>query len=865
MTTTDEISLPRVFFPGDGCPSCYGRIRSSLSEIGGVHSVIGDAQRGVFRLTYDDAQVSLGDVEERIRALGLTLAQKYGHGLWRVRGIDCVDCAQTLQKAIRRTEGVLWAEANIASATLRAEYDPEIVTQQTLEEEIGKLGYDVVPVRGVRATHMYVTGLDCAQCAVNLEKAVGTLEGMVDVKVDFGASRLDYTHEEESGLAELVVRRIEEAGYGVETGSEITQGETPSEAMGRGEWLKEHRRDLTLTVSGFLLVAAFALSRVGISSTYAPVVYALVITLAGLPVVRRGVAALRRARTLDINALMTIAVVGSMVLGEWAEGAVVVFLFSLGNALEAHTMERARRSIRSLMDLAPRRALLIGENEEKWVPVDRLSVGDTILVKPGATIPMDGAIVEGVSTLNQAPITGESLPVDVQVSDPVHAGTINGPGALQIRVTKLVQDNTISRAIQMVAEAQARRAQAQRFVDRFARYYTPGVIALAVTLAVVPPLFLDGAWAEWVRRGLVILVISCPCALVISTPVAIVSAIGSAVRSGVLIKGGVHLEQVAKIKVVAFDKTGTLTVGEPRVAYVVSLDGDSEDEVLSLAASVESRSEHPLAQSIVAEAERRGVAFPPALNARAVVGHGITAEVEGRTVRVGNRSLFDGTNAISPEVEGRLEEIERQGKTAVLVGDPNGVRGVLALADAVRQESRSVVSALRELGIVQTVMLTGDNDVVARAIARDVGVDAYQAELLPEDKVSAIEALGEKYGEVAMVGDGVNDAPALATASVGIAMGAIGTDTALETADIALMGDALGRIPYLVELGRKTMRLIRQNIGLSLAVKFAFLLLSMLGYATLWMAVFADTGISLVVTLNGLRAVTYSYDSDRDG
>jgi len=627
-------------------------------------------------------------------------------------------------------------------------------------------------------------------------------------------------------------------------------------------WLKKWRRDLTLAISGFFLVAAFVLSWLGFSTPYAVAAYAMAILVGGFPVAKSGLAALRVAHILDINALMTIAVVGAMFLGEWAEGAIVVFLFSLGNALETHTMERARRSIRSLMDLSPRRALLIRGDSEEWVAVDELSVGDVILVKPGARIPMDGVVVEGSSAVNQAPITGESVPVEVSEGDDVFAGTINGQGALKIRVTRLAQDNTISRIIQMVEEAQASKAQAQRFIDRFARYYTPSVITLAVGLGVIPPLFFGAPWAEWIRRGLVLLVISCPCALVISTPVSIVSAIGSAVKSGVLIKGGAYLEEAAKLKAIAFDKTGTLTLGEPRVVEIIPLHGRGEDEVLSIAASLESQSEHPLAQAIVEEAERRGIDFSPMRNFRAVVGKGAMAELAGKTWYVGNRELFDGYIAIPPEVDRHITEVENRGQTAILVGNRDELYGVLGIADKVRPESRSVLRALRELGIAQTVMLTGDNEAIARIIAAQTGIDQYRAKLLPQDKVEAIRDLRRTYEHVAMVGDGVNDAPALAAASLGVAMGAIGTDTALETADIALMGDALFKLPYLVQLGRKTVRLIRQNVALSLIVKLIFILLAVPGFATLWMAVFADTGISLIVTLNGMRALAYRHQDE---
>jgi Cd2+/Zn2+-exporting ATPase len=538
-------------------------------------------------------------------------------------------------------------------------------------------------------------------------------------------------------------------------------------------------------------------------------------------------------------------------------------------------MDRARNAIRGLMDLSPRNATVIDGNEEKQVPVVDLRVGDRILVRPGERIPMDGMILSGESAVNQAPITGESVPVEKVPGNEVFAGTVNGQGSLTVQVTRRAADTTIARIIRMVEEAQAQKAPSQRFVDRFARVYTPIVIAVAAGVAVLPPLagWLMGAGTfatlsgQWIYRALVLLVIACPCALVISTPVSIVSAIASAARSGVLIKGGAYLEGLGRLKVMAFDKTGTLTVGEPRVVDVRCVDQEldvpwSESatcrEMLASVAAIERRSEHPLARAVVRAAEEQGLAssLPVADSVTALTGRGVSGRVAGHSLTVGAHTLIHERD---PElVEGpfcdAVHAAQDAGYTVMVVRDDCcGVKGYIAVADTLRPAVGEVMLRLGQLGIERTVMLTGDNEATARAIATAARVDEAQANLLPDQKVAAIEALLKEYEAVAMVGDGVNDAPALARATVGIAMGAAGTDTALETADVALMADDLSKLPFVVRLSRRTRAIIRQNVALSLGIKAIFFALALAGVATLWMAVFADVGASLIVTLNGMR------------
>ena len=551
--------------------------------------------------------------------------------------------------------------------------------------------------------------------------------------------------------------------------------------------------------------------------------------------------------------LMTIAVIGAALLGEGLEAATVGVLFSLGEALERATMDRARQSIRSLMALAPAEAIVRQGDHERRVPAGEVAPGDVVIVRPGERLPVDGVVVAGASAVNQAPVTGESIPVDVASGASVFAGTINGQGVLDVRATRKAGDSTIARIIRMVEAAQAQRAPSQRFVDTFAMYYTPAVIAIAVAVALLPPLLAGGDWAGWFYRALVLLVIACPCALVISTPVSIVAAISAAARSGVLIKGGAHLEAAGSLRALAFDKTGTLTVGRPRVVTVEPFDGRAPDDLLALAAAVERYSEHPLGAAIVAAARERGLPSNGhvATAVAATTGRGISATIDGRAVRIGARELL--ANDLDPAVEQRLAALEEAGQTAVLVEEDGVLAGVIGLADEVRPEARAAVAAIERAGIRETVMLTGDRPAVAHAIAREAGVDDVRAGLLPGDKVAAVEELLERHGRVGMVGDGVNDAPALARATVGIAMGAAGADTALETADIALMGDDLGKLAFTIRLSRSAKRVIAQNIGFALAIKAAFLLLAIGGTVTLWEAVFADVGASLIVTLNGMR------------
>ena len=557
----------------------------------------------------------------------------------------------------------------------------------------------------------------------------------------------------------------------------------------------------------------------------------------------------------DMHTLMTVAIIGAAFLGEWGEGASVVILFAISEVLEKYSMDKARNSIESLMKIAPKEALIRKGNDEIMIHVDDIQVGDIMIVKPGKKLAMDGMIIKGASTLNQAAITGESEPIFKAVDGVVYAGTLNGEGLLEVQVTKRVEDTTLSKIIHLVEEAQAEKAPSQAFVDKFAKYYTPAIMLIAIAIAIVPPLVTDGGWSEWIYRGLAVLVVGCPCALVVSTPVAIVTAIGNAAKHGVLIKGGIHLEETGSLKAIAFDKTGTLTKGVPEVTdFVLLTNKMTEKEIWSIAAALEHRSQHPLAAAIVQEAEDRGADYRSAdvNDFTSITGKGIKGNVENSMYFIGNPQLF-AEYEVAINQKKQINDLQEQGKTVMVIGNKAEVLALIAVADEIRESSKEAIRKLHAMGIERTIMLTGDNQGTANAIGAVAGVHDIQADLLPEDKLTLIKKIKEQYGRVAMVGDGVNDAPALASATVGIAMGGAGTDTALETADIALMGDDLSKLPYTIKLSRKTLQIIKQNITFALAIKVVALLLIVPGWLTLWMAIFADMGATLIVTLNSLR------------
>ncbi len=617
--------------------------------------------------------------------------------------------------------------------------------------------------------------------------------------------------------------------------------------------MKKHSNVIVSLV--FLLIGWFSAQMNGEESISSILAYGAAILIGGYRLFTTGLKNLFRL-DFDMRTLMTIAVIGAAIIGEWGEGATVVILFAISEVLESYSMDKARQSIRSLMDIAPKEALIRRGNQEFNVEVVDIRIGDILIVKPGQKIAMDGTVVKGLSSVNQATITGESVPVSKTIDDEVFAGTLNEEGLLEVKVTKHVDDTTIAKIIHLVEEAQAERAPSQAFVDRFAKYYTPVIMLVSLLVAVIPALF-DGDWSKWIYQGLAALVVGCPCALVISTPVSIVTAIGNAARNGVLIKGGIHLEEMGAIKAIAFDKTGTLTEGIPVVTDYLPQSNTNANELLAIIAALENGSQHPLASAIMKKAEQENLPYQELAieDFSSITGKGIKGRVNDKVYYVGSPNLFDEilSNGIPSNLKTTISDLQNKGKTVMAAGSESEILALIAVADEVRGNSKWVIQKLHSLGINKTIMLTGDNKGTGNAIGHQVGVSDIQADLLPQDKLTFIKELRNKYERVAMVGDGVNDAPALAASTVGIAMGGAGTDTALETADIALMADDLGKLPFTVKLSRKALFIIKQNITFSLGIKLLALLLVIPGWLTLWIAIFADMGATLIVTLNGLR------------
>jgi Cd2+/Zn2+-exporting ATPase len=689
---------------------------------------------------------------------------------------------------------------------------------------------------GLERTVVRVSGMDCASCAATVERRVSSLPGVARATVNFAAGRLDAEHDPGLPLEELE-GAVRAAGYGV----------AKTEEAERKPFWRTPRALLTAS-SALLFLAGLALSLGGAPEITRVVAYLTAIVVGGLPIFRAAVAGLR-ARHLDMNVLMSAATVGAVGIGEWAEAASVVVLFAAGNALQVYAIDRTRGAVRALVRLAPNEVLVRRGGSEMVVPADEVGVGETVIVRPGERLAVDGRVVEGSSAVNEAPVTGESVPVEKGEGDAVYSGSLNGQGGLLVEATKRAGDSTLQRIARLVEEAQAKKAPAEQFVDRFSRVYTPVVVAAAVALAAVPPL-LGAGFGEWFYRALALLIIACPCALVISTPVTVVSGIGAASRRGILIKGGAALEAAGRLKALAFDKTGTLTEGRPVVSRTVALNGKGEAEVLALAAALERRSEHPLAHAILTAAD--GAEPLPVSGFRSVAGRGAEGEVEGKRYLIGSPRLFAERGIALDGAGGALEAVERSGETPVVLGDENGPLAVFGLADSLRPDAKATVEALRRAGVGELVMLTGDAEAPARRVAEELGI-GYRARLLPEQKIEAVRELVAEHGDAGMVGDGVNDAPALAASSVGFAMGAAGTDVALETADVALMQDDLPKLAEAVRLSRAAEGIIKQNVVVSIAIKGLFVLLAPFGLVALWLAVLADMGTSIAVTLNGLR------------
>lgn len=719
-----------------------------------------------------------------------------------------------------------------------------------------------------------IEGMDCADCALKIEKGVRQLKGVERAELNFSTALLTIEGRIDR---EAIRQRVEQLGYRIVEDSAGLASERKVEAFLPGllRYLFSSSETRLALLGGGLIAISFLLAAVNLPGWLTTALQLMALLLAGYPIARSALMNLWINRDFNMNFLMTVAAIGAVVIGEYPEAASLIFLFAIAEALEGYSSERARRSIRLLSELAPQTALRLTQNGEERVVVDNLRIGDRVIVPAGERIPTDGVVRSGFGAVNQAPITGESLPVEKAPGDEVFAGSINGSNVLEVEVTRLAADNTLNRIIRMVENAQASRAPAQRFVDQFARYYTPAMLVLAVLVAVVPPLVfgqpllnLPDGTRGWLYRGLALLVIGCPCALVISTPVTVVSAIAAGAQKGILFKGGAFLEALSRVRVVAFDKTGTLTRGTPVVTNYRSVDcTDGVDcekcqDVLALACALERRSRHPLAQAVVRAAVERGLddRYPPAETVLTLNGIGLQGKINGQTATIGSHRLFEVEHPHSDELCRWVESAENLGQTTMLVCDGDRVRGYLAVSDALRPESERVVRQLKGLG-VEPVMLTGDNPAAAQAVGGQVGVEQIHAALLPEDKTRLVQDLRSYHKAVAMVGDGINDTPALAAATVGIAMGGAASAQAMETADVVLMSEGLNRLPFAVRLARLAQRIIHQNIAFSLLTKAIFILLALAGWTTMWMAVLADMGVSLLVTFNGMRPLALRDDN----
>lgn len=791
----------------------------------------------------------------------------------QIGGMDCGGCAKTIEATLQQLPGVTEAKVSFAAERLSVTYDSQQVNETAIRDRVTALGYTIEPipsqttqvqVPSTQTLQAQVSGMDCGGCARTIAANLQQLSGVTEATVNFASERLNVIYDPQQVSEIDITKRVTDLGYTVEidrTANSSADADSTivnsadhlpsrnSDLGGWQFWLKT-RRGQTVLLSGIGLllglIAEWLLSLPLVAQGF----YAISLVIAIVPILRAAWIALKLRRA-DMNLLMTLAAIGAAILNQWFQGALVIFLFALGTTLQNFTLGRTRNAIRDLMDLTPATATVRRSGQEVSVPVAGIQIGEILTIRPGQRIALDGVVISGLSAVDQSPITGESLPENKEKGDQVFAGTLNQTGFLEVEVTHTASDTTVARIVHLVEEAQESRAPIQQWVDRFSAIYTPIVLALAAGITLIPPLLFAQPFQPWFYKALVLLVIACPCALVIATPVSLISAIGAATRQGVLFKGGNALETAGRLTTLAFDKTGTITQGLPVVQKVHHLGSMSANMVLLIAASLEQQSEHPLAKAIVAEAMARGLDLEAPESFTAVPGKGIWAKFGQAVYFVGNRRLFEEQNIeLSAAAKSLLAEIESQGQTPVLIGTQQGLVGAIALADGIRLESAEAVRLLKRIGLKRLVMLTGDRSAVARQVAHEVGIEEYQAELLPEDKLQAIYKL-RRSGIVGMVGDGINDTPALAAANVSFAVGKI--DVALEAADVVLVGNDLRRLGDAINLSRRTLSVIQQSIAIALVLNATFIILGVLGVIGLPIAVFEDMGSSLLVTVNAMR------------
>lgn len=758
------------------------------------------------------------------------------HKEYTVTGMDCGDCARTIQKGVSQISGIQEAQVNFSTGKLHVAAD-NVQALQSIPKTVTQLGYQVATDEPPMDLFK-IEGMDCGNCALTIQKHLAQLPEVQDVAVNFASGTMEIQHTNSVATIEQELKKI---GYG---GHLDTSAATTPE---KKKTMNPATRNLILSAIALAIGVIFSLAHLSFWSNF---FFAITMIISGAHPARSAFYALK-SKSLDMNVLMISATVGAAAIQQWREGALVVFLFAIGNLLQIKAVEKTRNSIQGLLDLTPATAFVKKGTTFVEKPVSELDLEDILLVKPGARVPLDGVVTKGDSSIDQAPITGESIPVNKTVDDPVFAGTINQDGALEIRITKRTEDSTIARIVDMVAEAQEKKAPSEAFIDRFAKIYTPVVFVLALLVMIVPPLFLQADFSTWFYRGLELLVIACPCALIISTPVSIVSAIGNGAKNGVLIKGGNALEKLNELNAIAFDKTGTITKGTPQVASVQGFK-TSETKVLQILATLETHTSHPIGKAIVAAANAQQLQILESSDFQNIPGKGLTAKIKDTIYFAGTSNLF-ANSIITPAQQAMLQEKQSSGESIVLLGTANKIIGLISVADQIRETSKTAITKLHEIGVQETIMLTGDNNGAAQKIAKEAGITGIRANLLPDEKVKAIETLQETGSKVGMVGDGINDAPALALADVGIAMGGAGTDTAIETADVVLMADNLEKLPFTVALSNRAMRIIKQNVTFALVIKFIALLLIFPGWLTLWLAVLSDSGAAVLVTLNALR------------
>jgi len=754
------------------------------------------------------------------------------------------ECLTRLETSLQNRKGILRAhlERDKSPVDLCLHYDPNQLTLPEVKRIAERAGAQIAN-RFHHAT-IPIEGMDCSDCSMAIEHSVGRMEGVLSASVNYAAGKMWVEYDKRAVNRAVIEKRVQAMGY-----------EIPTEGL--RSWYKENRELLFSIVSGLLLLTGWLGGQfLDFPALLSTVLYLTAYLFGGWDIARHAWHALRE-RHFDTDLLMVMAAIGAAILGEFAEGALLLFLFSLGHALEERALDRARAAVKALTELAPKTALVRRDGKEQELPVEALRLEDEVIVRPGVRIPMDGVILDGRSGVDQSPVTGESLPVDKVPGDAVFAGTVNGEGALEVKVTRLAKDSTLARVMRMVEEAQAQKSPTQQTVEKFERVFVPAVLILTALVIILPPLF-GFPFRESFLRAMTLLVAASPCALALGTPSAILAGVAQAARNGVLVKGGAHLENLGRLKAIAFDKTGTVTHGRPEVTDIVPLSELSKAELLSLAAGAESRSAHPLAQAVVRAAQTQGAPLSVVDEVEAFTGRGLRAVSNGKTIWIGNQKLMDEAGAMfSGESLEIGEALQQAGKTLMWIAEGQTLLGLIALADTLRSEAAQAMKALNQAGVEHTIMLTGDNARAASAIAAEIGLTEFRADLMPEDKLTVIRELVKQYGQVAMIGDGVNDAPALANATVGIAMGGAGTDVALETADVALMGDDLSRLPFAVGLGRATRAIIVQNLVISLGVIALLIITSLTGIVSIGIAILFHEGSTLVVVANALRLLGY--------